>query len=506
MATEAHDDFPNINDQGTSSRVHNAIQKDVVSSEITEELPSRHAHGRRKNLILEIPTRTLDETREDFMRTNESPTQSLRSQMNEFQGPSSTKNKLTTKTLIPKLSFKFHNMSSDVEEASILALEDSSPEPLQKSMISRTLSPDGKKISSLPITPIAQSNLESEHGGNIAYPATHVRKGQQLPMHRSRSVPVFSEDGNTNVGGMFRIVPTTPRFAGSIATTSMKSPPEDTVENEDGEDILEEEAVCRICLIELGEGSDTLKMECSCKGELALAHQECAVKWFSIKGNRTCDVCRQEVQNLPVTLLRVLNGQALNLTRSRSQQYRQGKTTAFLEYSLSEKNFHRVWQNVPILVIINMLAYFCFLEQLLVSSMGSGAIAISLPFSCILGLLASMTSTIMVRSEHVWAYAIVQFVTVVLAGRLSYSLLNKQAVLSILLATFTGFGAVMCGAYILTEFLKWRRRWFDQLNQQHGSQELVLPHQSYSSAATYQPHTDSQHHENNMTDTAVRVG
>jgi len=47
--------------------------------------------------------------------------------------------------------------------------------------------------------------------------------------------------------------------------------------------------------------------------------------------------------------------------------------------------------------------------------------------------------------------------------------LNKEAVLSILLATFTGFGAVMCGAYILIEFLKWRRRWL-------GSQEVVLPH------------------------------
>ncbi|KAH1195227.1 hypothetical protein GmHk_19G055794 [Glycine max] len=459
MATEAHH-FPKINDQGTSSssRAYNPIQKDVEPSEITEELPSRHTHGRSKSLT-EIPTRTLDETREEFFRTSKPPTPSLRSQINEFQVPSSTKNESTTKTLIPKLSFKFHNTCSDVEEASIPALEGSPPERLQDPIISRTSSPNGKKISSLPVTPIAQSNQESEHGGNISYPATHVKKGQQLPMHRSRSVPVLTEDGNTYVGAMFRIVPTTPRLARSIATTSTKSPPDDTIENEDGEDIPEEEAVCRICLIELGEGSDTLKMECSCKGELALAHQECAVKWFSIKGNRTCDVCKQEVQNLPVTLLRVLNGQTLYLTRSRSQQYRQGETN----------NFHRVWQNVPILVIINMLAYFCFLEQLLVSSMGSGAVAISLPFSCILGLLASMTSTIMVTCEHVWVYAIAQFVMVVLAGRLFYSLLNKEAVLSILLATFTGFGAVMCGAYILIEFLKWRRRWL-------GSQEVVLPH------------------------------
>ncbi|XP_025013169.1 uncharacterized protein LOC8284538 isoform X2 [Ricinus communis] len=307
------------------------------------------------------------------------------------------------------------------------------------------------------------------------------RKGDaQKPIHRSRSVPMMDKEGSVRQidpsGGIFRVVPTTPRPAEvAVTTTSSASPRNDIDGNEDsGEDIPEEEAVCRICLVELGEGGDTLKMECSCKGELALAHQECAVKWFSIKGNKTCDVCKQEVKNLAVTLLRLQNARG---NRSRPAEVAQ----------------YRVWQDVPILVIVSMLAYFCFLEQLLVGKLGSGAIAISLPFSCIIGLLASMTSTTMVRRRYVWVYATIQFGLVVLSAHLYYSLLHMQAVLSVLLATFTGFGVTMSGSSVIAEIFRCQRRWIAQVNEQHGSQGATQPDQTL--AAAHQTETNPDHQQ-----------
>ncbi|KAJ7976970.1 RING/U-box superfamily protein [Quillaja saponaria] len=530
------------NDEGsTTSKAVPSIQKVEDSIEITEEAPAGQ-HLRRQKLSLEIPPRTLDDAREDFVGINMPPTPTPKrvnfspcpspgfTKTNMSPGPSSTKTKSTIKTLLPKLSFKFRNTTSEIEKAAILALGPMGTQ--EKPSISRTFSlsnlftPRRKKTSSLPVTPLAHSNPESTHGGSMVDPLSSafdsvkykggitiwmvpwsvklkpiygldhdgvffcslcywVNFGLQLPIHRSRSEPAL-KDG-VSIGGYFRVVPTTPRVSEvTPVVPSTTFPNEATDGNKDGgEDIPEEEAVCRICFIELGEGAETLKLECSCKGELALAHQECAVKWFSIKGNKTCEVCKKEVQNLPVTLLRI---QGLNSQGSRAL--------------LAQVPQYRVWQDVPILVIVSMLAYFCFLEQLLVSKMGSGAISISLPFSCILGLLASMTSTTMVRRRYVWVYATIQFGLVVVCAHLFYSLLHTQAVLSVILAMLSGFGVTMCGCSVFIEILDWRRRWLARQNQQHSSQEVVQPDQAL--ATTHQSQTDPIHRESEMRELAVQ--
>ncbi|KAJ0028355.1 hypothetical protein Pint_35605 [Pistacia integerrima] len=493
------------------------VQRAGNSTEIVE-VTSPTQHGRRQDLALEIPARTLEDTAEDFVRINMPLT------------PSPTPRKVNFSPMPSPSSAKIWD-SPDIEKAAILALGSSFVETREKPQISRTLSltklftPRTKRTSSLPVTPISHSNPESMHGGKTVDPlnsgvsecficinysgfqnntemlrntesqsipfipifCAHIEKGgAQLPIHRSHSVPVLNKDGSVrqldSLGGVFRVIPTTPRMAeGTATTTSNTHPSNVTDENDDGvEDIPEDEAVCRICLIELGEGGDTLKMECSCKGELALAHQECAVKWFSIKGNKICDVCKKEVQNLPVTLLRLQN-QASTLRGGITQQA----------------------EDVPILVIVSMLAYFCYLEQLLVGKMKSGAIAISLPFSCILGLLASMTSTTMVRRKYVWIYAVIQYGLVVLSAHLLYSLLHMQAVLSVLLSTFAGFGITMCGTSFLGEFLSWRRRWAMWSSQQPRTQEETQ--QDQPSATAHQIQTDPHPHETEprVSETAV---
>ncbi|XP_077210458.1 uncharacterized protein LOC143845943 isoform X2 [Tasmannia lanceolata] len=309
-------------------------------------------------------------------RVNFSPMPSSTStRLKESPGPSSSKGKPTFKSLLPLISFKSRGTTLELDKAASLALGSSS---LERSFSFTKISkPTVKRTWSLPVIRVAHWNPESMHGIYTVDQLTLAEKGVRGHISRSLSVPLNVKTRSIkpmdSLGGVFHVVRSTPRvMEGSAATTALD-------ENEAGEDIPEEEAVCRICMIELGEEGDTLKMECSCKGELALAHQECAVKWFSKKGNKNCEVCKEEVRNLPVTMLRIQTIQTVRHGGNRPWQ-------------TADRRF-RVCQDVPVLFIVGMIAYFCFLEQLLVSKLGSGAIAVAVPFSCVLGLLASMTAS-----------------------------------------------------------------------------------------------------------------
>ena len=60
---------------------------------------------------------------------------------------------------------------------------------------------------------------------------------------------------------------------------------------------------CLICLDPLSPedfaSGAAMRLECSCRGDLAARHRACAERWSEVKGDRRCDVCRSVVENLP---------------------------------------------------------------------------------------------------------------------------------------------------------------------------------------------------------------
>ncbi|KAG0476453.1 hypothetical protein HPP92_013294 [Vanilla planifolia] len=121
--------------------------------------------------------------------------------------------------------------------------------------------------------------------------------------------------------------------------------------------------------------------------------------------------------------------------------------------------------------MISILAYFCFLEQLLISDMGLHALAISLPFSSVLGLLSSLIASTMVSKVYIWAYASFQFAVVILFAHIFYNVLNVDAVLAVLLSSFTAFGIAISTNSLLVECLRWRARRNHRLGLQQRNAE-----------------------------------
>ncbi|KAK8951665.1 hypothetical protein KSP39_PZI003230 [Platanthera zijinensis] len=413
---------------------------------------------RRPNLSsLEIPGRSLENSTLHSTRTNIPPSATPTSTRAGLPPrPPSVRAKSSISNLPPQWS-RINNSTTNGDRTTLL-MPVTSPQETNKPSILRTfsrqlfLSP--KMAHSLPVTPFGNSCAQSAGDRHVIdIPTLDKPKGQKQFV-RSLSTPRNAKGRSLRIVDspcLIRVVPVTPCPVHAGNAKEIETA-EETNDEDGGEDILEEEAICRICFVELGEGGETLKMACSCKGELALAHEECAIKWFSLKGNKICEVCKSDVQNLPVTLLRLPSA-------------RYTDTNTIPE---REDPRHRMWQDIPLLSMVSMLAYFCFIEQLLVDEMGSQALALSVPFSCVLGVLSSFISCTMVNQIFIWAYASVQFAIVVFFAHIFYTLLRIVAIFSILLSSFTGFGVVIGVNILAVEYMRWRTR-RNQLIVSNGS-------------------------------------
>lgn len=152
------------------------------SSEFGQETP-HNKHPRKPNLSLEIPSRNMEISPQEFVQIKMPPTPTPTPKKVNFilmpspsdargntsPGPSSFKAKSSMKQLLPKMSFKYKNSSSDAERPSNVL----SGGPQEKPSMSRSWSltriftPRMKRTSSFPVAQISRSNSEIIRGGNL---------------------------------------------------------------------------------------------------------------------------------------------------------------------------------------------------------------------------------------------------------------------------------------------------------------------------------------------------
>lgn len=417
----------------TSHEITNAVADDdrnaseVVTSvkESTNEVNNNNSgkNTRRSDLSLNIPPRHAH-----FGST--------RSGKASLQSPSVSSNGgPTPRGIFGGLSFKRRD-PVDGESSSLLRSDINAP-PLESPAVTNIMPTlYGKRCTSLPV------KHGQNHSPSVTTPVSARTYSEQQKSQIGAGQPSVSR--SLSVPGRNIVIVRSISFAARKDNDQIESADDQIspVQVENDEEIDEEEAVCRICFDTCDEGNQ-LKMECSCKGALRLVHEECAVKWFSVKGNKNCDVCGREVSNLPVTLLRMPSYvQRQNVT----VQNQQGLNSSTIS----------AWQDFVVLVLISTICYFFFLEQLLIHDLKTQAIVIAAPFSFTFGLLSATFAIILAIREYIWTYAALEFALVAMILHLFYSWLQLKAIYAVMLSSVLGFGLAMTLNALYIRYIVWR--------------------------------------------------
>ncbi|XP_073276227.1 uncharacterized protein [Primulina huaijiensis] len=372
--------------------------------------------NRRLDLILQIPPRTTS-------------TSSIQSGKGLPQSPSVLNGNSSAGEFFRGLSFKKRTTTLDGERSHLLN-PDSKATPESPALRNLMRNLTWKKCTSLPVTPA------SHLSPLITTPSSTIAPSERQKTQASTSQATVSR--SLSMPGKNFVIVRSSSFATkkNLATDNDADQitPEPVTEDHE---IPEEEAVCRICLDSCDE-RNTLKMECSCKGALELVHEDCAIKWFSTKGNTFCEVCGKEVSNLPVIILRVPNA-----TQGENREQ-------------SQQNSISAWQDFVVLVLISTICYFFLLEQLLLPDLKTNALIVSAPFAFTLGFTGSVFAVILAIKEYIWTYTAVEFALLALILHIFYALLHLSPVLSILIASGLGFGLTMFLNSLYIRFFSWR--------------------------------------------------